>query len=136
MPDLPSNLPSSIRAANQDDFADNVENALYDITDSYNTRCDSERQTLMLSTQAAEIPNLAQFGSAVLMINGTRNGQPAAIFALCKSDATQSGNVNELMQVAGTGNFENDRVSVTWPANSAPQIQATSAMLANILWRN
>lgn len=136
MPDLPSSLPASLRASNDGDFDANIESAIYDITDAYNSRCDSQRQTLLLSQTAGVIPDLPTFGCGLLLVNGTKNGQPAGIFIMCKSDQTQAGQVSELMQVLGTGNFHNDKVMITWPANSPPRISATSSMLVNVLWRN
>ena len=88
-------------------------NRLYeDIAFTVNDKVNSYFNFAITST-AANIPNLPNFGAFLLMVSGTDSTLPTGTWSLCKSSATSSGSVAQLGSQAGTGSWAGFVLTVT-----------------------
>lgn len=71
-----------------------------------------------ITSTAANIPNLPNFGSYLLCISGTNTDLPCTVVALAKADATAAGVVAVLTSQVGTNAWAGKAVTVTATATN------------------
>ena len=98
--DLPPNtiVPSP---ANEDIFIPYFNRLYEEIALAVNQR-DFIFFTIPITNQAANIPNMENFGAFIICVSGTSPGLPTLTASLCKSDPTVSGSIEVLGSQAGT----------------------------------
>ncbi len=118
LPFLPPNtiMPSPVE---QQDLFEPYFNRLYeDIALAVNSR-DFVAFSIPISSTAANIPNLPNFGAFFIAISGTESGMPSGTWALVKSDENVAGiGLAGITLQAGTGTWAGINLVITSTADN------------------
>ena len=71
-----------------------------------------------ISSTAANIPNLANFGAFIVCVSGSLTTQPTLTASLCKADAGAGGSIAVLGSQVGTGAWAGFALTITSTATN------------------
>lgn len=105
----PSLPPNTIVPENEDLFIPYLNRLYEDIAFTVNSK-DATFFPAAITSTAADIPNLPNFGAFIICVSGVDSDLPTITASLCKADSTVAGSVTPLGSQAGTG--------TTWAAST------------------
>jgi len=104
----------------EDTFLQYMMRQYEDIAFAVNAR-DFNYFTIPISDVAANIPNLPNFGSFMILVSGIASTQPTGIWVACKSTSTVAGTLgatNPLVSQVGSGTWAGINLTITAGANN------------------
>jgi len=114
---LPSLPPNTIVPENDSLFIPYLNRLYEDIAFAVNNKDNIFFQIPITST-AADIPNLPNFGAYIVCVSGTDSTLPTLTASLCKSDATAAGSIAVLGSQVGTGAWAGNALTITSTATN------------------
>ena len=115
---LQPSLPTTTIVPEEEDLFIPYLNRLYeDIAFAVNSKDPTFFQAPITST-AANIPNLPNFGAFIICVSGTLSTLPTITASLCKADATAAGSIAVLGSQVGTGAWAGNALTITSTATN------------------
>lgn len=113
-PTLP---PNTIVPENEDLFLPYLNRLYEDIAFTVNNK-DNNFFQIPITSSAANIPNLPNFGAFIVAVSGTLSTLPTITASLCKADATATGSIAVLGSQVGTGAWAGNALTITSTATN------------------
>lgn len=113
----PSLPPNTIVPENDFLFIPYLNRLYEDIALTVNNKDNIYFQTAITSS-AADIPNLPNFGAFIICVSGTLSTLPTITGSLCKADATAAGSIAVLGSQVGTGAWAGNALTITSTATN------------------
>lgn len=109
--------PNTIVPEDEDLFLPYLNRLYEDIAFAVNAR-DNSYFPIAITSTAANIPNMPNFGAFVLCVSGVDSTLPTLNVSLCKASATGAGSIAVLGSQVGTGAWAGNAVTVTTTASN------------------
>ncbi len=109
---LPSLPPNTIVPMDDALFIPYLNRLYEDIAFTVNNK-DNDYFEIPISSTAANIPNVPNYGAFIVCVSGTNSTLPTLTASLCKADATASGSVAVLGHQAGTSSWAGFVLTIT-----------------------
>lgn len=111
-------LPTTTVIPTNDDLFIPYQNRVYEeLAQAINERDNSYFPWPITST-AADIPNVPNFGAFIICISGESSTLPTLTASLCKADATAAGSIAVLGSQVGTGAWAGNALTITSTATN------------------
>ena len=115
--DFPFLPTTTIVPENEDLFIPYMNRVYEEISFAVNERDNSYFPWPITST-AANIPNVPNFGAFIICISGETTSLPTITASLCKASATATGSIAVLGSQAGTGAWAGNTLTITTTATN------------------
>lgn len=122
--------PNTIVPKDEDLFIEYLNRLYEDIAFTVNQK-DDTFYPFPISSTAADIANVPNFGAFIISISGTDSTLPTLTAALCKSDAGAAGTVVSLNSQAGTGVWAGINLTITSTATNFQVAHNLAGVTAN-----
>lgn len=111
-------LPTTTIVPESDNLFIPYLNQLYqDISNTVNNK-DAKFFTTAISSTAANIPNLPNFGAFIICVSGSDTSLPTLTASLCKASSSGAGSIAPLGSQVGTGAWAGNALTITSTATN------------------
>ena len=126
----PSLPPNTVVPEDESLFIPYLNRLYEDIAITVNDKVNSYFQ-LPITSSAANIPNLPNFGAYIVCVSGSDSTLPTLTASLCKADATASGSIAVLGSQVGTGAWAGNALTITSTATNFQIAHNRAAVTGN-----
>lgn len=109
--------PNTIVPTNEDLFVPYLNRLYEDIASAVNSK-DPRFYPMAISSTAANILNVPNFGAFIICVSGVDSTLPTITASLCKADSTSAGSIAVLGSQVGTGSWAGNALTITSTASN------------------